>query len=100
MKCKVIGRKYSDVATYARWDVHCEFPRFEETDEQTWEIEADTMKSAEKWLASKHPEYYMGANIICENGDFACLAVPCEYYGNGSYETLKARVDFVTSNVA
>lgn len=92
MKVTVIGRMYSDEATYPTWDADKAFPHYALVEEQTWEIEAATLRDGEKWLAHNHPAYYMGANIICENGDFAMLAVPCCEYGKGNYETLAARI--------
>lgn len=96
MKIKVIGRSYTETATYYDWDAEKKFPRFEATGEQTWEIEAETLRDGERWLAENHPDMYMGGNVICENGDFACLAVPCGEYGEGNYETIAARVAYVT----
>lgn len=92
MKVKVIGRKYSEEATYSSWDKWREYPRFEELEEKTWEIEADSLLEGKRWLVENHPDYFMGANIICENGDFSCLAVPCCEYGKGNFETYEARI--------
>ena len=95
MKITVYGRRYSETAKYYSWDVNKEFPNFEKVDEQVWEIEAETLRDGERWLAENHPDMYMGGNIVCENGDFACLAVPCGEYGEGNYETIEARVDCI-----
>lgn len=95
MTIKIIGRKYSDTATYGDWDTEKEFPTFAKVAEQTWEIEAETLDEAEGWLIENHPDMYMGASIICENGDFSCIAVPCSEYGEGNYETTATRIDFV-----
>ena len=92
MKIKVIGRRYAETATYYDWDSDKKWPRFEKVAEQTLEIEADTLRDGKKWLAENHPEMFMGGNVICENGDFACFAVPCEEYGRGNYETPEARI--------
>ena len=99
MKIKVIGRRWSENAIYSEWDTKKEFPRYELQGEQTWEIEADTLRGGEKWLAENHPDMYMGASIYCENGDFLCTAVPCMEYGKGNYETMAARVAFVNDKV-
>ena len=95
MRIKVIGRKYSEVASYSFWDEEERFPNYEKVDEQTWEIEADTLRDGEKWLAENHPDMYMGGNVICENGDFAMLAVPCMEYGKGNFETIAKRISYV-----
>lgn len=95
MKIKIIGRQYSEEARYSDWDSKREFPRFDEVAKQEWEIEASNLKEAEEWLAKNHPDMYMGANIICENNDFSCLAVPCIEYGIGNYETQSARIAWV-----
>lgn len=92
MKATVIGRRYSEIPTYPSWDADKEFPHFELLYERTWEIDVETVHDGEKWLAENHPKYYMGGSIVCENGDFACLAVPCCEYGKGNYETVAARV--------
>lgn len=92
MKVKVIGRRYSETAKFYKWDANKEFPYYEMEEEQLWEIEAETLKDGKKWLAENHPDMYMGGNVVCENGDFACLAVPCEEYGKGNYETIAARI--------
>ena len=92
MKVKVIGRRYSETAKYEKWDADREFPNFDKEDEQTWEIEANTLHDGVRWLAENHPDMYMGGNVICENGDFACLAVPCGEYGKGNFETMAARI--------
>ena len=92
MKVKIIGRKYSEEANYYSWDPQKQFPYFEKVGEQVWEIEAETLRDGERWLAENHPDMYMGGNVICENGDFACLAVPCEEYGKGNYETIADRI--------
>lgn len=92
MKIKVIGRKFSEEANYPAWDSKKEFPHYEILEEQTWEIEADKLHDGEKWLADNHPEMYMGGNVVCENGDFACFAVPGIEYGKGNFETIQARV--------
>lgn len=100
MKVKVIGRKYSEKATYYNWDKEREFPKYEKLADETWEIEASSLFAGKKWLAENHPDMFMGGNVICENGDFACLAVPCEEYGKGNYETIEARVAWVKNNEA
>ena len=100
MKVKVIGRRYSETATYYDWDRHKEFPRYKETAEETWHIEADSLEDGKRWLAENHPDMYMGANVICENGDFACTAVPCGEYPEGNYETIEARIAWVMTYVA
>lgn len=92
MKIKVTGRRYSENATYCSWDSDKEYPSYEQVEAQTWEIEAATLHDGVRWLAENHPAYYMGANVSCENGDFACLAVPCGEYGKGNYETEAARI--------
>ena len=92
MKVKVIGRKYSETATFASWDSSKEFPHFDKVDEQCWEIEAASLNSGVKWLAENHPDMYMGGSVRCENGDFACLATPCCEYGKGNFETETARI--------
>lgn len=92
MKVTVYGRRYSEVPNYYRWDVEKQFPYFEKEDEQVFEIEAESLRDGERWLIENHPDMYMGGNVICENGDFACLAVPCEEYGKGNYETVARRV--------
>ena len=95
MKIEVIGRKYADVATYYSYDTDKQFPHFEKVDEQTWEIDGATLYDGETWLAENHPDMFMGGNVICENGDFAMLAIPCVEYGKGNYETTEARVAYV-----
>lgn len=95
MKIKVIGRKYTEQAFYSNWDAAKEFPHYEKVAEHTWEIEADTLDAGKKWLAKNHPDMFMGGNVICENGDFTCLAVPCGEYGTGNFETIAARVAYV-----
>ena len=92
MKITVIGRRYSETAEFCKWDVNKLFPHYKMEEEQRWEIEAATLKEGKRWLAANHPDMYMGGNVICENGDFACLAVPCEEYGKGNFETLAARI--------
>ena len=99
MKIEVIGRKYADVATYYSYDTEKQFPHFEKVDEQTWEIEAETLYDGELWLAKNHPDMFMGGNVICENGDFAMLAVPCGEYGKGNYETTADRIAYVKREV-
>ena len=94
MKITVTGRRYSERATYWDWDTEKRYPRYEKVDEQVWEIEADTPRAGEKWLADNHPDMYMGGNVRCENGDFICLAVPCEEYGQGNFETIADRVAY------
>ena len=100
MKIKVIGRKYSETAKYYKWDNECEFPYYEKTAEVIWNIEADGLGDGKKWLAQNHPDMYMGGNVICENGDFACEAVPCGEYGEGNYETIEARIAWVRKHIA
>lgn len=95
MKVKVIGRKFSEVPKYYDWDKKKHFDYYDITSEEIWEIEADSLADGERWLAKNHPDMYMGANIICDNGDFACFAVPCSEYGKGNYETIEARVRWV-----
>jgi hypothetical protein len=95
MKIKIIGRKYLEAARYLEWDTSKRFPVYDMDEERVWEIEAETLDDGELWLAENHPDYYMGANVICENGDFACEAIPCEEYGKGNYETIAARIAFV-----
>lgn len=92
MKITVIGRRYSETAKFYDWDADKEFPYFKKEGEQTWEIEADTLSEGRSWLIENHPDMYMGSNVICENGDFSCAAVPCEAYGKGNYETIEARI--------
>lgn len=101
MKIKITGRQYSDEVRYTEWDSKKEFPMFDiEVAKQVWEIEASSLKEAEEWLAKNHPDMYMGANIICENGDFSCIAVPCDEYGKGNYETQGARIAWVNAHFA
>ena len=100
MKIKVIGARYNETATYYNWDKEKKFPYYSRIADETWEIEADTLWDGERWLAKNHPDMYMGGTVSCENGDFACLAVPCGEYGNGNYETIEARVAWVKSHVA
>ena len=99
MKIEVIGRKYSEVAKYYDYDTDKRFPHYEKVDEQTWEIEGETLYDGEIWLAKNHPDMFMGGNVICENGDFAMLAVPCEEYGKGNYETIADRIAYIKKEV-
>lgn len=99
MKITVIGRRYSETAKFYDWDADKKYPYFEKEGEQTWEIEAENLREGQRWLAENNPDMYMGGNIICENGDFACLAVPCEEYGKGNYETIKARISTVKHDI-
>lgn len=96
MKIQIIGRRFNDTATYYDWDTEKEFARYDLVSTEEFEIDADTLADGKKWLAKNHPDMYMGSNIICENGDFSCLAVPCGEYGKGNYETTEARVAWVT----
>ena len=100
MKIKVIGRRYSEMPIYYDWDQFKRFPKYEITAEEIWHIEANSLKEGEKWLAENHPDMYMGANVICENGDFACTAVPCGEYGRGNYETITVRIAWVNEYIA
>ena len=95
MKCTIIGRLYSENATYACWDKRKEFPHYAQIAQETWEIDCKSVTKAEAWLAENHPDMYIGANIILENGDFALLAVPCDCYGEGNYETMSNRLRYV-----
>ncbi len=98
MKITVYGRRYSEEAEYYRWDSKKQYPRFEQLDEQVWEIQAETLRDGKRWLAENHPDMYMGGTVVCDNGDFACLAVPCEEYGKGNYETIQARVACISKS--
>lgn len=100
MKIKVTGRRYCEAATYYDLDKKHDFPKYEKLAEVTYNIEADSVKAGERWLAENHPDMYMGGNVSCENGDFACLAVPCGEYGDGNYETIEARVAWVRKHIA
>lgn len=91
MKVTVIGRRFSETPTYPVWDKNREFPHYDMVEEKTWEIDAETLRDGDNWLAANHPDYYMGGSVVCENGDFSCHAVPCSEYGKGNYETLAAR---------
>ena len=95
MKCKVIGRKYSEEARYAEWDSKKKFPEFDKVDEQVWEIESSNLDEAEQWLAKNHPDMLMGANISCENGDFIAYAVPSNFWGVGNFEAQSVRTAWV-----
>ena len=99
MKIKVIGRKYSEKESYYSWDADKQFPNYEEDEVLIWEIEAETLDNGILWLAENHPDYYMGANVVCGNGDFAMFPVPCEEYGKGNYETLAARIAYVQEEI-
>ena len=100
MKITIAGRKYSEEARYASWDSEKKYPMYDEIEKQEWEIEAKSMDEAEKWLAKNHPDMFMGANISCENGDFAAYSVPCGFWGEGNYETQSARTAWVRKTFA
>ena len=87
MKAIIKGTRYADFKDYG-WNP-------QEICRQKWEIEAGSTHEAELWLATNHPEYYMGCNIKLDNGAFYMTAVPCSEYGEGHYETEEARVAFV-----
>ena len=97
MKTTVYGRIFSDVATFGDWDKEKQFPRYAMESELTWEIEANSLREGEAWLAANHPEAYMGGSVVCENGDFLMLAIPCCEYGEGNYETKSARRAYALS---
>ena len=92
MKIKITGRRYNGEATYPKWDEMRRYPEYQETEETEWEIDGIDLLDGYKWLAENHPDMFMGANISCENGDFACLAVPCGEWGRGNFETMDARI--------
>ena len=100
MKCKITGRQYSEEARYAEWDSEKEFPEFDKVDEKVWEIEANSLDEAQSWLAKNHPDMFMGANISCENGDFAAYAVPTNFWGKGNFETQSARIAWISKHFA
>ena len=95
MKIKIYGTRYSEIPKYYDWDKEKIYDYYDSVAEEKWEIEADTLTDGEKWLAKNHPDMYMGGAVSCENGDFACLAVPCLEYGKGNYETIQARINWV-----
>lgn len=99
MNAKVYGRIFSETAAFSAWDKNREFPRYAMESEQLWEIECDSLRDAETWLAANHPEAYMGGSVVLENGDFAMLAVPCPEYGEGTFETKSARLNYVMNTV-
>lgn len=92
MKATIIGRRYSDVATYWDWDAAKRWPNYEKVEEQEWTVDVSSLKDGERWLAVNHPDMYMGGSVVMENGDFMMMAVPCVEYGDGNYETEAARV--------
>lgn len=101
MKFEVIGRIYAETANYAEWDSEKEFPHYPLVSEHEFEIEAENLDAAKKWLAANHPEMYMGGNIFAVGEPyFTCLAVPGYCYPEGSFETLRARVGYVTAKFA
>ena len=99
MKIKIHGTRYSETPKYYSWDDKKRYKYYDSVSEETWEIEADTLREGEKWLAENHPDMYMGGAVACENGDFALLAVPSLEYGEGNYETIQARVAWVKNYV-
>lgn len=99
MKITIIGREFSNVPNYYEWDKEKRYDNYDMILEKKWEIEADTLREGEKWLAENHPDMYMGGAVTCENGDFALLAVPSLEYGEGNYETIQARIAWVKNYV-
>ena len=100
MKIEITGRRFSETPNYYDWDEKKRYQRYDILSTETWEIEADSLEDGIKWLAVNHPDMYMGGGVNCDNGDFACIAVPCEEYGKGNYETIQARIAWVKTYIA
>lgn len=92
---KIIGRKYDEVPNYYDFDDNHYWPYYTCIDEKEWSIDCDNIDDGEEWLINNYPEYYMGANILGDNGDFICTAVPGCEYEKGNYETIADRVYYV-----
>lgn len=95
---EVRGSLYGETPNYYSWDVEKKFPYFSIEGKCVWSIQAETLEDAVKWLATNHPEYYMGAGVECKNTnehEFYLTAVPSGEYGDGNYETIEARKNFI-----
>lgn len=99
MNAKICGRIYSDEPFFPDWGKDKKFPHYEEESEHLWEVDCASLDEAEGWLMENHPEAYMGASIVLENGDFAMFAVPCLEYGKGNFETKAARLEYARNTV-
>lgn len=104
----VNGSRYSEEPQYYPWDDKKMYPYYDCVEEQEWTLtprflaaitgKKPSLDAAEAWLISEHPDYYMGASIRqdCRSGDFLMCAVPCLDYGEGNYETIEARRNYVS----
>lgn len=92
---KIIGRLYDEVPNYYDFDDNHKWPYYNCVDEKEWNIKCNDVDEGAEWLIDNHPDYYMGANIIGDNGDFICTAVPGCEYGKGNFETIKDRKYYV-----
>lgn len=92
---KIIGRLYDEIPNYYEFDEKHEWPYYNCVETVEWHVDLLDIHDGEEWLIKNHPEYYMGANIIGDNGDFICVAVPNSEYYKGNYETVENRVNYV-----
>ena len=121
MEYKVTGSLFGEIPSYFSWDGEKHWPQYQEIDEQSWIISnyeineirqeagdssIDELKAAEMWLAKNHPDYYMGGSvsrlhdnenldISDEDISFLILPPPGVDYGEGNFETLRARYNWV-----
>ena len=97
---KIIGRLYGNDPQYLDWDKEHKYPFYKKIDEVEFNVAAENLDFAKKWLMEHHPAYYMGCSI--ENTDsnvteFYLGAVPSVVYPKGCFETIKARCEYVTN---
>lgn len=100
MTITVQTTRYGEEATYYTWDKERKYKNYEPIEKHTFEVEAESVQEAEKWLANNHPELYMGAGITDHKGNFIMTAVPSLEYGEGNYETTEARIAWVKQHIA
>lgn len=103
----VVGRLYSEDATYLAFDQTHDYPQYAEIEgtEKTWDLKDATLKdgspvksleAVDKWMLENHPAYYMGYSAAqdCPSGDFVVNVVPGMGYPKGMDDTFAHRMDY------
>ena len=92
---KIYGRLYGETPRYYDFDDNHKWPYYDKLEEKEWDLEYSDVNDGEKWLIDNYPEYYMGACIQGNNGDFILTAIPGVEYGYGNFETIQNRISYV-----
>ena len=81
---KITGRSWNMEKKWYPWDDKHIYPHFESEDETRFEIQANSLHEAYKWMLETHPGLAVGCSIVCQdNSDFICDAVFDYYYSLG-----------------